>query len=65
MGQLNRIGIGLIALGLLLAAELAVGFGLRGLSITEYIEARDPVSGTLYLLMLGAFSLTPALRRIT
>jgi hypothetical protein len=51
--------IGLIALGFLLVAELSVVLGLRGLSLAEYIESRDPVSGAVYVLMLGAFALMP------
>ena len=67
MVQLNCVLIGIIALGLMLGAELAVGLGLRGPSATEYIESRDPVSGTVYLLMLAVFALMPGLiqRRIT
>jgi hypothetical protein len=32
---------------------------LRGLSIGEYVAGRDPVSGTVYLVMLGLFALMP------
>ena len=34
---------------------------LRGLSMHEYIEGRDPVSGTVYLVMLGVFAVMPLL----
>jgi len=33
-------------LGLMLAGELAVGIGLRGMTATEVILNRGPVSGT-------------------
>jgi hypothetical protein len=57
----SRLGIGGITLVLLLAAELALVFWLRGLSIEEYVAGRDPVSGTMYLVMLGVFALMPRL----
>ena len=53
------IGAGLIALGLLLAAEFTFVLWLRGLSISEYVAGRDPVSGTAYALMLVVFALLP------
>lgn len=51
--------IGLIALGLLLAAELGVGIVLRGGSPAEALLARDPVSGTAYYASLALFALMP------
>ena len=56
-----RLGVGLVALGLLLAAELAVVLRLRGLTISGYIATRDPVAGMVYLLALGVFALAPLL----
>jgi len=56
-----RLGVGLVALGFLLAAELGVVLRLRGLSITEYIATRDPVAGTAYLVSLAVFALAPLL----
>jgi len=50
------LGVGLIGLGLLLVAELTVVFWGRRLTITEYLASRDPVAGTVYLLMLAAFA---------
>ena len=38
-----RLGMGGIALVLLLLAEFSFGLWLRGLSICEYLAARDPV----------------------
>ena len=57
----SRLGMGGIALGLLLAAEWILGLWLRGLSIGAYVAGRDPVAGTVYLLMLGVFALMPRL----
>ena len=54
-----RLGMGSIALGLLLAAEFSLVLWLRGLSICEYLASRDPVSGTVYYVMLGVFAVMP------
>jgi hypothetical protein len=56
---LKRLGAGLIALGLLLVAEFSLVLWLRGMTISEYFAARDPVSGTVYYVMLGVFALMP------
>ena len=42
----GSVGVGLLALGFLLAAEPAVVLRLRGLTFAEYAAGRDPVSGT-------------------
>jgi hypothetical protein len=39
-----RLGMGCIALGLVLIAEFTLVLWLRGLSISEYFASRDPVS---------------------
>jgi hypothetical protein len=54
-----RLGMGFLALGLLLVAELSLVLGLRGLTLEAYLAARDPVAGTAYYLMLGVFALMP------
>jgi hypothetical protein len=56
-----RLGIGFLALGLLLVAEFTLVLWLRGLSISEYLASRDPVSGTVYYVLLGVFALMPVL----
>lgn len=56
-----RLGTGSIALGLMLAAEFAFVLRLRGLTISEYLVTRDPVSGTIYYLMLALFTIMPLL----
>jgi hypothetical protein len=58
-GITSRLGLGLFALGLLLAAELFVVLSLRGMSLSDYIHSRDPISGMVYLTMLGIFTLMP------
>ncbi len=57
----SRLGIGCVALGLMLVAEFTLVLWLRGLSISEYLANRDPVSGTVYYMMLGVFAIMPLL----
>jgi hypothetical protein len=57
----TRLGTGLVALGLLLAAELLLAVILQDQSLGEYIAGRDPVSGSVYLAMLVIFSVMPVL----
>lgn len=57
----KRLGLGFVALGLLLLAEITMVFALRGVSIAEYVVTRDPVSGVVYLVMLGIFAIMPLL----
>jgi hypothetical protein len=55
------LGVGLISLGLLLLAELTLLLWLRGLTFGEYFASRDPVAGTVYIVMLGLFAIMPLL----
>jgi hypothetical protein len=54
-----RLSIGGIALGLMLAGELAVGIGLRGMTPADVILNRDPVAGTAYYVSLLLFAAMP------
>lgn len=54
-----RLGVGFVALGLLLIAELGVTAGIQRLTLSQYIASRDPVAGTVYLIMLGVFAAMP------
>lgn len=58
-GRGARAGVGLLALALLLAAELGFVLRVRGLSLVEYLEERDPVSGTAYVVSLALFAILP------
>jgi len=58
---LKRLSMGCIALALILVAEFTLMLRLRGLSIREYLASRDPVSGTVYYVMLGLFAIMPIL----
>ena len=57
----NRLGMGCIGLGLMLVAEFTLVLWLRGVSIDEYLASRDPVSGTVYYVMLGVLCIMPLL----
>ena len=52
-----RLGIGAFALALLIGAEISVGMALRGMSLSEIIMNRDPVSASAYFLSLVLFGL--------
>lgn len=56
---LARLAIGLIGLVLLLCAELLLVVQVRGLSVHDYMTARDPWSAAVYYMMLGAFAVLP------
>jgi hypothetical protein len=57
----SRLGMGCVGLALMLVAEFTLVLWLRGLSISEYLASRDPVSGTVYYAMLGVFCIMPFL----
>ncbi|MFS8084023.1 MAG: hypothetical protein ACMG6H_00165 [Acidobacteriota bacterium] len=57
----SRLGMGGIALGLLLVAEFTLVLWVRGLTIADYLASRDPVSGTAYYLTLALFAMMPLL----
>jgi hypothetical protein len=52
--------VGLAALALLLCAELAVVAFVRGQTLANYVESRDPVSGSAYAIALLLFAAMPA-----
>ena len=58
-----RLGMGFIALLLLLVAEFGFVFWFRGQTNREYFASRDPVAGTVYCLMLAVFAVMPLLVR--
>jgi len=57
----SRLGMGGIALSLLLIAEFTIVLRVRGLTISQYLATRDPVAGTVYYVMLGLFAVMPLL----
>ena len=57
----RRLGIGLLALALLLIAELGWVPWLQGVTAAQAIAAHDPVSGSAYAVCLLLFALMPLL----
>lgn len=55
----GRLGVGCIALFLLLTAEFGFVLRLRGLSMKEYFTTMDPFSGTAFFVMQGIFAIMP------
>jgi hypothetical protein len=60
----NRLGMGLIALVLMLLAEFGLVLSLRGMSFREYLATRDPVSAAVYYASLVVFALMPLILRL-
>jgi hypothetical protein len=58
-----RLGMGCIALVLLLVAEFGFVLRLRRLTIREYFASRDPIAATVYYAMLAVFAVMPLLVR--
>ncbi len=50
---------GLLAMGAVLVADFGVGIWVRGMTPTEVLTLRDPVSGIAYYLTVLAFGLMP------
>jgi hypothetical protein len=59
--RVRRLGIGTLALFLLLLAEWGVVRFLREQSMGQYVATRDPVSGAVSLLALVLFAAAPSL----
>jgi hypothetical protein len=57
----TRLGMGLLALIRLLIAEFTLVLWLRGISISQYLSTRDPISETGYYVMLMVFAVMPLL----
>lgn len=55
----TRLATGLLAVGWLLLAEVALMLGLRGFTLAEYLSGRDPVAGTVYALSLVLMAAMP------
>ncbi len=53
--------MGFLALALLVTAEISLVGPLQGYSINEYFSSRDPISGTVYYVLLLVYALMPFL----
>jgi hypothetical protein len=58
-----RLSVGLLALALLITAELLFNVVVMKLSLAEYLLSRDPVSGAAFVALLGVFAAMPWLVR--
>jgi|SRR5579863_357131 len=58
----SRLSMGCIAFGLLVLAEFALVLRLRGISVSEYLATRDPMSGTVYFRACQRDAFHPAKR---
>jgi hypothetical protein len=55
----HRAAIGLLALSVLVCAELILAAVMNRFTPAEYIASRDPVSGPVYFALLGLFAAMP------
>jgi hypothetical protein len=60
-GGAALLGVGAIAASLVLAADVAVGIGLRGMTLAQVFLERDAVSGTVYYLLIALFAAMPTI----
>jgi hypothetical protein len=56
-----RLRVGFAALFMSVLAELLLAALLQGRSVAQYIASRDPVSGSVYLIMLLVMGLMPSI----
>jgi hypothetical protein len=56
-----RLQVGFLALALAVSAELLLVTLIQSRSIAQYIASRDPVSGSVYILLLLLYALMPAM----
>ena len=56
-----RLQVGFAALAMSVLAELLLATVLQGRSLVQFIASRDPVSGSVYLVMLLLFAHMPSI----
>lgn len=61
--SIYRLGTGVIAFILGLVFEFGIVLALRGLTLREYLETRDPIAAGVYYISLVLFALMPMLVR--
>ena len=57
---LSGLAVGLVGLILMLVLEFTVVLSLQGLSVGEYLNSRDTLSGHAYALSLALYAIFPA-----
>jgi len=58
-GRGSLLAVGGIAAAAVLAADVGVGVGLRGMSWAQVFLERDPVSGAVYYALIALYALMP------
>jgi hypothetical protein len=58
----RSLAAGFLALALTVCAELGLAVALQDRALSEFIDSRDKVSGSVYLLLLLVFAIMPRLR---
>jgi hypothetical protein len=58
---LRLLGVGAVALGLLVSAEWGMVLFVRRITVHEYLASRDPVSGMAFIIALGLFTIMPVI----
>lgn len=58
----RSLAAGLLALALVVSAELGLAVALQEQTLAEFIQSRDKVSGSVYLGLLLVFAVMPRLR---
>jgi hypothetical protein len=61
-GWVSFLSIGLVALALQQVADLAVGFGLRGMTLADQLAHFATPAGAIYAVTLIVFALMPLIR---
>jgi len=60
-GRIIRLVVGIVGAALVLVAEALLVLSLRGQPISVYIREHDPVTGAVYLLLIGLMAVMPML----
>ena len=58
----RSLAVGFLALALTVCTELGLAVALQDRTLSEFIDSRDKVSGSVYLLLLLVFAFMPRLR---
>ncbi|UPT64677.1 MAG: hypothetical protein M0D54_09320 [Hyphomonadaceae bacterium JAD_PAG50586_4] len=58
-GSARRLGVGVVALAFQQVADLAVGFGLRGMNLSDQIAYFATLPGIIYIAILIIFATMP------
>jgi len=57
----QRLGVGLLALGLTMAIEVTGMIWVRGVTIAQYLASRDALAALVYVVLLSGLAVMPLL----